>query len=184
MGLLDKGIVGGSSKFHVSNDGVVVWRLSTEPQYVADLLAKSAGAELTEVELRSTLKVNDGFVYLEVPEALIDGFFKLIPGRGLDKPEVASDKKEYVGAHISVMYPEEYEKIVKRRKKLREVGEDFSYTVDRLYSTTPENWDDVKEVFFLTVKSPELEALRKKYGLSKKLNGHDFHITLAVRRRK
>ena len=81
------------------------------------------------------------------------------------------------------MYKEEYERAIKKKNKVREIGEDFAFTVDKLYSTEPEGWDEVKQVFFLSVKSPELEALRKKYGLSKLLNGHDFHITFAVRLR-
>ena len=181
MKLLQVGI-GGTSKFSSSEDGVVLWQLPGQPRFIASL-AKKAGGALEEVQLRCPLRIRDGFVYLEVPDEIIDGFFEMLPGRGLDKPEAATDK-EYVGAHVSVMRPEEHERIVKKKKRVREIDEDFAFTLDKLYSTEPEGWDGVKEVFFVSVKSPELEALRKKYGLSKLLNGHDFHITVGVRRRK
>jgi hypothetical protein len=32
----------------------------------------------------------------------------------------------------------------------------------------------------LAVSCPELEALREKYGLSPRLKGHDFHITICT----
>ncbi len=158
-----KVVTAGGWNFHDSGESVVVWQLVGEATPVASLATKTAGGDLQEVQLSSTLRERDGFVYLEVPDEIIDGFFKLLPGRGLDKPEAATDK-EYVGAHISVMYSEEYERVTKK-KKLREIGEDFSYTLDKMYSTEPEGWDAVKEVFFISVKSPELEALRKKYDV-------------------
>ena len=144
-------------------------------------LRVASGDDVKEVWLTSKLCEQDGFVYLEVPDDIIDGFIKLLKGRGISKPDKASDEKEYVGAHISVMYADETKRI---QKKIREVGEEFDYTLDKMYMTEPDSWDAVKEVYFISVKSPQLEALRKKYGLSKKLNGHDFHITVAVRMRK
>ena len=144
-------------------------------------LRVAGGDGVEEVWLTSKLCEQDGFLYLEVPDDIVDGFFKLIPGRGISKPEEASSDKEYVGAHISVMYADETKKI---KKKIREIGEEFDYTLDKMFVTEPETWDAVKEVYFISVKSPQLEALRKRYGLSKKLNGHDFHITVAVRMRK
>jgi hypothetical protein len=161
------------------SDDVILWTLSSDTR----LVLKRAGNDLTEVVLHSTLCDNEGFLYLEIPDEIVDGFFQLIPERGLDKPSAAS-KEDYVGAHISVMYSEETERLAKKKKRVREVGESFSYTLDKMYVTEPEGWDEVKEVYFITVQSPELEALRKKYGLSKKLNGHDFHLTCAVRKRK
>ena len=133
---------------------------------------------MQEVSLFSTLNEHEGFLYLDVPDDIIEAFVKMIPNRGLDKPEVATDPTDYVGAHISVMYAEETKRL---KKRVREIGEDFQYTLDKMYVTTPENWDDVQEVYFIAVKSPQLEGLRRKYGLRPKLNGHDFHITVAVR---
>jgi len=42
----------------------------------------------------------------------------------------------------------------------------------------------MSRVWFLEVECKELEKLRKSYGLTNKLNGHEFHITVAIRKSK
>lgn len=134
-----------------------------------------------EVVLFSPLREHDAFLYLEVPNEVIDAFLKMIPERGLGKPSLANHPTEYVGAHISVIYPEEMKRV---KKRVKEIGDDFQYTLGKLYRTRPDKWGDVEEVYFITVNSPQLEGLRRKYGLRPKLNDHDFHLTVAIRLRK
>jgi Swiss Army Knife, 2H phosphoesterase domain len=38
----------------------------------------------------------------------------------------------------------------------------------------------VKKLWLLAVAAPELEKLRESYGLSSRLKGHDFHITIGT----
>ena len=159
--------------------GETIWSMPVARLlFVRDV--KVAGGDLEEVTLTAILKEHDGFVYLEIPDEIIDGFLKLIATKGVDHPEVVSDKG-YVGAHVSVMYPEEYEQAKKKKKRVSEIGDEFDFTLDKMFTTEPEGWDDVRQVYFVSIKSPQLELLRRKYGLSKLLNGHDFHVTVAVK---
>jgi hypothetical protein len=136
---------------------------------------------LEEVRLSAKLCEHDGFYYLKIPDAVIDGFVGLIPDGKADKPAVAYAGNPYVGAHVSVIYPDETQRLHKKRRRVKEVGEEFDFSVDKMFVTQPSDWDGVQDVYFLIVKSPQLEALRKKYGLSRKINGHDFHVTVAVK---
>ncbi len=135
---------------------------------------------MQEVKLEALLREKNGFFYLEVPQDLIEGFIKLIPRKGLDKPEKAIPPSDYVGAHISVITVEEAKKL---KKSVKEVGETFEFKIEGIGVAEPQKWEDVKEVYFINVKSHELESLRKKYGFSRLIKGHDFHISVAIKRR-
>jgi hypothetical protein len=128
-------------------------------------------AKLTPIEFEGELKDKNGFIYLDIPDAIISGFMSLIKGKVIH-PKKASDN--YPGAHISVMQAEDTD------KKVKEIGKKFKFTIIGAEQTEPEGWDGVNKVYFITVDSPELENLRKSYGLSKKNKGHNFHITIAV----
>jgi hypothetical protein len=43
----------------------------------------------------------------------------------------------------------------------------------------PPKWKEMDEVYFVEVESPELDRLRKKYGLPKR--EYEFHITIGVK---
>lgn len=125
----------------------------------------------SEVWLSGKLKNQDGFIYLDVPNAIITPFRTLLPDTAHPRETVDSDIT-YVGAHISVMFPDELENV-----KIKELGDDFSYRIKGLETVEPEGKD---AVYFVTVDSPELEKLREKYNLSKRIKDHDFHITVGV----
>lgn len=130
---------------------------------------------LKDVALYGRLKKNkDGFVYLDVPDDIIDVFYKMLDEKNKEKPPY--DK---TGAHISVMYSDESENI----EKIEEIGSKFNFRMKDVYFVNPEGWDEMDRVWFIQVDSQALENLRRKYGLSKKLNGHEFHITFAVRKK-
>lgn len=132
--------------------------------------------KLEEVPLIGTLEQADnGYTYLNVSNKIIDGLFELIEKDGLSKPPYNQKKYNEVGAHISVFNEDEVEDL-----EIKEIGKEFNFTLGEFKSTKPEGWEEVKEVYFVQVDSPELEDLRKKYKLPKKLNGHEFHITIAV----
>jgi hypothetical protein len=135
-------------------------------------------AKLKEVKLVGTLKqADDGFVYLDINNKLIEGLFELIDNDEIVKTPYNQKQYNSIGAHVTVMYSDEVEK---KGIKLKEVGKKFNFTLGELKSTKPQGWDGVDEVFFLQIYSEELENLRKKYGLSKKLDGHEYHITVAL----
>lgn len=135
-------------------------------------------AKLKEVPLKGTLQqTEDGFVYLDINNKLMDGLFELIDNDNVVKPPY--DQKQYnsVGCHVTVMYADE---VKAKEIEVAEVGQDVTFTLGELKSTKPEGWKGVDEVFFLQIDSPELEKIREKYGLSKKVDGHEYHITVAL----
>jgi hypothetical protein len=146
-----------------------------------DIFANSRGMnwykiakETQEVWLEGELKqTSEGFVYLDVPGHLITAFLGMIPDRGVEHPREASDP--YAGAHISVIKRQEAE-----GKKIREVGRRYQYRVKGVEKVKPGTWDGVDTVYFVTVDAPDLEKLRQRHGLSKKISGHDFHITVGL----
>jgi len=134
--------------------------------------------KLENVELKGELKqTKNGFVYLDLPNNLINGLFAIIDENNISKPPYNQKKYNSVGAHVSVMYEDE---VKDKNLEIKEIGEEFNFSLGELKSTKPEGWDEVDKVYFLQIDSPELQDLREKYGLSKKLNGHEFHITVAV----
>lgn len=134
---------------------------------------------MQEVELLATLCERNGFVYLDIPNEILDAFVKMISNRDVKHPKTVSDPKLYVGAHISVISEKETQRI---KRNIKEVGDVFPYTIGQLRTTKPKRWDEVDDVFFIVIYSPQLELLRKRYGLSRKLEGRDFHLTVAVKK--
>jgi len=132
--------------------------------------------KLKDVELKGKLQqAKNGFVYLDLPDDLINGLFAIIDENNISKPPYNQKKYNQIGAHVSVIDEKEIKDIT-----IKEVGKEFNFSLGALKSTTPKTWDDVEKVYFLQIDSPDLENLRNKYGLPKKLNGHEFHITVAV----
>lgn len=124
---------------------------------------------------------DSGWIMLSVPNALVRGAFSAMTEPGLELP---FNKEGKLNAHISVFRPEELEE-VGGIEKVTERGKTFRYSVGRFVSTVPAGWSSMARVWFFTVHSPELQALRRSYGLSSLPNkgDFDFHVTVAVRRR-
>lgn len=130
----------------------------------------------SQIKFIGTLKkTKDGFVYLDVPDDLIHGFFKAI-GKDAKKPPYFTKKFNNVGAHISVMGSSESEDL-----KISEIGKDFEYEILDAVHLNPQKWPEMSRVWIIQVKSSQLEKLREKYGLPKKNKGHEFHITIGVK---
>lgn len=66
----------------------------------------------------------------------------------------------------------------------KELGTEFLFEVEGLYSVTPEGWPEMEEVWFLNVYSPELEDFRRRYFLPPLPGGHSFHIVVAIKPRQ
>jgi len=131
-----------------------------------------------EVNLKGKLQqAPNGFTYLKIPNALINSLFAIVDEEDIVKPPYDQKKYNSIGAHVTVIYDEE---VKENDLEIKEIGEEFNFTLGEFKSTHPDGWDEVEEVYFVQIHSPELEALRKSYGLSKKVSGHEFHITVAV----
>lgn len=132
-----------------------------------------------EYPLEGRLYVSrSGWVLLSVPNRLVQGAYTSLREPGAELPK---NRRGVLQAHISVMHPSELEAIG-GPDRLVERGRTFRYTLDRLESVKPlnPNWE---RVWMLRAYSPELEQLRKSYGLSPRPNQNrfHFHITVAVR---
>lgn len=113
---------------------------------------------------------SDGFGYLKVDDDYIHALFPMLGLKedGFKEPPYFRTD-EAPGAHISVFYVNE--NIIPE-----EVGQYFRFELKQIVIVKPS-----KDMSYavLQVVSPELEKLREKYGLSSKLFGHDYHISLA-----
>jgi hypothetical protein len=120
---------------------------------------------------------------MSVPNSLARGVFDTLNAPGVELPP--GSKGGAFNAHCSVMRPEEIAQIPGGADAITERGHEMTYTLGPLRTVTPQGWTEMSKVWFLTVQSPDLEALRKSYGLSArpKNNEFDFHISVAVRRK-
>ena len=129
-----------------------------------------------EVKLKGQLEqTKDGFVYVDVPDEIVHGFSAAIDNPDTKKPPYWTKSFNKVGAHISVISKDDAKDL-----DINEIGTEIEYTLDNMRHLNPAGWDEMSRVYFISVKSPQLESIRKKYGLPAKDHGHEFHITVAV----
>lgn len=119
---------------------------------------------------------DNGYLYVEVPNEYISALLPLIDCQGRIVPPSHYTSKKGIGAHISVMY--ENERIDNEIWNIDELGETFTFDVKELRTVKLTRDNKMKKLWLLAVEAPKLEKLREAYGLSSKLKGHDFHITL------
>jgi hypothetical protein len=136
---------------------------------------KLAASKPKAVHLSGVLKENNGFYYLDIDTRIVAPFLNMINDDNVVHPRQVTRRSHDVGTHVSVIRDEEL-----NGRKVKEVGERFDFRISGMEKVNPESWDDVGEVYFLTLKSEALEDLRSKYDLRRKYQGHDFHITVGV----
>jgi hypothetical protein len=141
----------------------------------------AATAELSYGLKGQLYKSSAGWILLTVPNHLGRGAFDALGETGIELP---LNSKGIYNAHISVMRPEEVETIPGGAGAISERGHDFAYTLGPVRSVKPHGWSDVAKVWYIEVHSPQLEQLRRSYGLSSRPreNKHRFHITIAIRK--
>ncbi len=130
-------------------------------------------------EQKGILKQKDnGYLYVEVSKDFIAEALPLIDAQGKIVPPRHYTSKKGIGAHISVMY--ENELIANEIWEIKELGQEFTFTVMELRTVKLNKDNKLKKLWLLAVAAPELEKLRESYGLSSKLKNHDFHITIGT----
>ena len=122
---------------------------------------------------KGILEYRGGFIYLKVDDDYINQLFPLLDNPLYEKPPFFR-RYDSIGAHISVFYVQETRKI----GRVKEIGQRFTFKVLSLAAVPPKT----REFIVLKVASPQLEQLRKKYGLKPYLEDHDFHITIAKKK--
>lgn len=130
-----------------------------------------------EMPLCGVLKKSEDFVYVDVDDCYIHKLVTFIEKEGFEEPPYFEGG---VGAHITVMYSDEVKKY--GIKDIQECGEIIYFSVKECKVVTPPRWEEIEEVYFVTVEAPELDCIRKKYGLPKR--EYDFHITIGVKPKK
>ena len=124
-----------------------------------------------------------GYLLLSVPNALMHGAFAALAEPGVELPPGPPGGAP--SAHITVMSKEEVD-AVGGPDKITERGRQFHYRIGGLTTLdNPEGWAAVARVWSIVCHAPELQALRRSYGLSSLPHGGEgvFHITVAVRRK-
>lgn len=149
--------------------------------YKKEILAK-----LKEEKLKGILKEADGYYYIQIDKNLIKGLFNLLDEDNVELPPYFKENcdnkiSNCIGGHISCISDEE-----KVTGKINELGKYFNFTLGDIKSVNPKEWEDMERVWFIEVDIPDMQILRKKYGLpdTYKDSGHSFHITFACRRKK
>jgi hypothetical protein len=143
-----------------------------------NVFVKAAETAETVYALAGRLYVSsNGNLMLSVPNSFVRGAFDAIDEVGVELPPDPSGK---LNAHISVAHSTELDNIG-GPDKITERGHSFRYTLGKVKTCVPSGWEGVSRVWFVEVQSPELQNLRKSYGLTP-LPKYPFHVTIAVRK--
>lgn len=148
----------------------VDYQVENQPQIIETVV---------QFEQKGILKQKDnGYLYLEVSNDFIGEVLPLIQAQGKIVPPRHYTSKKGIGAHISVMY--ENEQILNEIWEIKELGQEFTFTVMELRTVKLQKDNKIKKLWLLAVDAPGLEQLRESYGLPSKLKNHDFHITIGT----
>jgi hypothetical protein len=125
------------------------------------------------------LKQSEGFVYVKVDDAYIHKLITFIQKEGFREPPYFVPPRGS-GAHITVIYPREAAQY--GVGEIQECAERIYFRVKACKVVHPSHWQEFDEVFCIVVDAPQLDRMREKYGLPKRL--YDFHITVGVKRKE
>ena len=134
---------------------------------------------VNNIPLKGILQqTNEGYIYLKIDDQFIYSLFPLLQIKGKTLPPYFSEPYN-IGAHISVIYKEEFQKSFEILK-IEELGTLIHFDVTDLFRAKINQ----KIFFALTINSNALIKIRKKYGFSEKPVYHgipvDWHITIAT----
>jgi len=133
-------------------------------------------ATANTLESKGWIEQSDDYCYLKIDDRFIHAIYPLLADYGgVEKPDYFNPP-DYVGAHISVIYPEE-----RTRLYPENIGQIHLFNMGNLikaqYGST--------EYYALSVTSPSLSNLRHAHHLSPKptFKGQKirFHITVGVK---
>jgi hypothetical protein len=136
-----------------------------------------------QLKLKGRLFMNQfGYFYLKLKDSLFEGLQKNIRSFGGERPPYLTPAST-LGYHLGVIMPSEYH-ANKLWGKVKEVGREFYFAIDGCYQVHLHDHPKFEMLWVMKASSPQLEALRGKYGLQAKQNGHDFMIVLGVKKRQ
>jgi len=160
---------------YTSNDDAVAAQTAA-----AFYMIKAGAAPETTYALTGRLYVtSENWALLSVPNAVVRGLFDAMSEPGIELPP----GRPNFNAHITVLRPTDIE-LIGGAAKVTERGHSFKYQLGPVTTIEPTGWKDVSRCWMVQIRSPELEAFRKSYGLSALPAGdHPFHLTIAVRKK-
>ena len=126
-------------------------------------------------------KNNQGLFYLDISDRFISSLIPYLKANGLVRAPYFNLFQAPNGAHIPVIPPREA--AFHFIDHLEEIGKEFTFEIEGLYSIEPTLWPEVEQVWFFKVRSPELEVFRQKQLLLAKPGSHSFHIAVAIKPR-
>lgn len=121
-------------------------------------------------------QTKEGFVYVELPRGYVFDILPMIDQSNVCPPPYFA--KDKVGAHITVATPDEMAGL--EFPVIPSLGQKISFTIVNFAHVQLENSVLGREIYMFTIKSPQIEEIRTKLGLTPKIKGYDFHITIAV----
>lgn len=118
----------------------------------------------SEKTYEGTLKqLKSGFTYVDIPKNILEDMLPHMKNIGFNPPP-------YSG-HITVL----------KESNVLIPEQTISFTIKELEFVTLKNSPLGSEAALITVDAPQLEELRASLDLPKKINGHEFHITVGTR---
>ncbi len=119
------------------------------------------------------------YVYLDIDNQFILALLPYLVTHGLSRPPYFNLFHSPDGAHIPVIPAREayFQEI----GPIREVGEEYSFEIEGLYSVKPNHWPEIEEIWYFKLSCPELEQLRRKYFLPALPNSHPLVIATAIK---
>ncbi len=118
-------------------------------------------------------------MYIKIPEEYLFDLIPLLSEKNVCIPPYFGEG--LVGAHITVATAEEMKSM--KEFAIPCLGKSISFSLVRLEKLEAETLVG-SVVYFLIVDSPQISKIRKSLGLSPKINGYDFHVTIAVNCKK
>ena len=129
-----------------------------------------------QLPLSGTLKNLNGFYYVDIDDGYIHQLIPFIQKEGFQTPPYFNDS-DLIGAHITVVYPHEINRDA--MIEISECGQIINFYPTACIVVYPATWEAVDQAYLISVESPELDAIRLKYGYPKKQFG--FHVTIGLK---
>lgn len=131
---------------------------------------------------KGVLKQNQwGLVYLDVDNQFISMLLPYLKAQALVRPPYFHLFGSPDGAHVPVIPSREV--AFQYLSSIEGLGQEFSFTIEGLYSMEPSSWPEVEQVWFFKVQSESLENFRRGHFLPSLPGGNSFHIAVAVKPR-
>lgn len=128
---------------------------------------------------------SSGWALLSVPNQFVKGVYSTLRDTepDIELPVSRKHGSGRLNAHISVASSDELKTIPNGPTVIRQhSGDKFRYQIGELKTVAPASTSEFKKVWYVSVKSPELEDFRSSIGLSRRPNKNkfEFHITVGA----